>query len=203
MTNVLTWAADPAGAGALAVSERLRALQASHHAMWNYVTYRDAIGLLGLDTDALYPEGTTRLPADWADLGWLTCFCGPPESAVAAMRDAVQPRALDMYAPDLIEPLRDAAADVLGRARDTGFEVIGTEGAQAGLALALMATVDPGDEVILGDPGYFHLPSAVLAAGGRAGPGALGPRAGYRPHPHCAAAAGTPPTRAVCLRRPA
>jgi aspartate/methionine/tyrosine aminotransferase len=201
MTNVLTWAAGPAD-GALVVSERLRALQASHHAMWNYVTYRDAIGLLGLDTDALYPEGTTRLPADWADLGWLTCFCGPPASAVEAMREAVQPRALDMYAPDLIEPLRDAAADVLGRARDASFEVIGTEGAQAGLALALMATVDPGDEVILGDPGYFHLPAAVIAAGGRPVPVVLGPETGYRLDPDRVAAAVTPRTRAICLIDP-
>src|SRR3954471_14482755 len=115
MTNVLTWAADPAGAGALAMSQRLRALQASHHAMWNYVTYRDAIGLLGLDAGELYPEGTTRLPSDWADLGWLTCFCGPPASAVEAMRAAVVPEALDVYAPDLIEPLRDEVARLLGR----------------------------------------------------------------------------------------
>jgi aspartate/methionine/tyrosine aminotransferase len=200
MTNVLTWAADPTADGALAVSERLRALQRSHHAMWNYVTYRDAIGLLGLDADELYPEGTTRLPADWADLGWLTCFCGPPASAVEAMRDAVQPRALDMYAPDLIEPLRDAAAAVLGRARDASFEVVGTEGAQAGLALALMATVDPGDEVILGDPGYFHLPAAVIAAGGRPVPVALG--AEYRLDPDAVAAAITPRTRAICLVDP-
>ena len=202
MTNVLTWAADPAAAGAVAVSERLRALQASHHAMWNYVTYRDAIALVGLDTDELYPEGTTRLPADWADLGWLTCFCGPPASAVEAMRDALQPRALDMYAPDLIEPLRDAAADVLGRERDAGFEVIGAEGAQAGLALALMATVDPGDEVILGDPGYFPLPAAVIAAGGRPVPVALGPGTGYRLDPDRVAAAITPRTRAICLVDP-
>src|SRR3954470_17291282 len=202
MTNVLTWAADPAADGALALSERLRALQRSHHAMWNYVTYRDAIGLLGLDADELYPQGTTRLPADWADLGWLTCFCGPPASAVEAMRDAVQPRALDMYAPDLIEPLRDAAAAVLGRARDASFEVVGTEGAQAGLALALMATVDPGDEVILGDPGYFHLPAAVIAAGGRPVPVALGAGTGYRLDPDRVAAAITPRTRAICLIDP-
>jgi aspartate/methionine/tyrosine aminotransferase len=202
VTNVLTWAADPAAAGALAVSERLRALQASHHAMWNYVTYRDAIALLGLDTDELYPEGTTRLPADWADLGWLTCFCGPPASAVEAMREAVQPRALDMYAPDLIEPLRDAAAAVLGRERDASFEVVGAEGAQAGLALALMATVDPGDEVILGDPGYFHLPAAVIAAGGRPVPVALGPGTGFRLDPDRVAAAITPRTRAICLVDP-
>src|SRR3954466_11222774 len=200
MTNVLTWAADPAADDALALSERLRALQRSHHAMWNYVTYRDAIGLLGLDADELYPEGTTRLPADWADLGWLTCFCGPPASAVEAMRAAVQPRALDMYAPDLIEPLRDAAAAVLGRARDASFEVVGTEGAQAGLALALMATVAPGDEVILGDPGYFHLPAAVIAAGGRPVPVALGP--GFRLDPDAVAAAVTARTRAICLVDP-
>jgi aspartate/methionine/tyrosine aminotransferase len=201
MTNVLTWSAD-AAAGPLAVSGRLRALQSSHHAMWNYVTYRDAIALVGEDVDALYPEGTTRLPADWADLGWLTCFCGPPASAVAAMRDAVQPRALDMYAPDLIEPLRDAAAAVLGRERDAGFEVIGVEGAQAGLALALLATVDPGDEVILGDPGYFHLPSAVHAAGARPVPVALGADTGFRLDPDRVAAAITPRTRAICLIDP-
>src|SRR3954469_15413202 len=163
--------------------------------MWNYVTYRDAIALVGEDVDALYPEGTTRLPADWADLGWLTCFCGPPAWGVPAMREARRPRALDMYAPDLIEPLRDAAAAVLGRERDAGFEVIGVEGAQAGLALALMATVDPGDEVILGDPGYFHLPSAVIAAGGRPVTVALGPGTGYRLDPDAVAAAITPRTR--------
>ena len=82
MTNVLTWAPG----GALAVgSRRLAALQASHHAMWNYVTYRDAIALVGGNADELYPEGTTRLPDDWADLGWLTCFHGPPASALKAI----------------------------------------------------------------------------------------------------------------------
>jgi aminotransferase len=202
LSNVLTWTADPAAAGAFAVSARLRTLQASHHAMWNYVTYRDAIALVGLDAGALYPEGTTRLPRDWADLGWLTCFCGPPESAVQAMRAAVEPDALDVYAPDLIEPLREAAAGVLGRARDATFEVIGTEGAQAGIALALMASVDPGDEVVIGDPGYFHLPSAVLAASGRPVPVALGADTGFRLDPERVAAAITPRTRAICLVDP-
>src|SRR3954466_4212383 len=170
--------------------------------MWNYVTSRDAIALVGEDVDALYPEGTTRLPADWADLGWLTCFCGPPASAVEAMRAAVQPRALDMSTPDLTAPLRVAAAAVLGRERDAGFEVIGVEGAQAGLALSLLATVDPGDEVILGDPGYFHLPSAVHAAGARPVTVALGADTGFRLDPDRVAAAMTPRTRAICLIDP-
>src|SRR4051794_20409601 len=202
MTSVLTWTPQPAGVSGMAVSRRLRALQASHHAMWNYVTYRDAIALVGLDADRLYPEGTTRLPGDWADLGWLTCFCGPPDSAVRAMRAAVEPDALDLYAPDLIEPLRDAAARVLGRERDGSFEVIGTEGAQAGLALALMASVDAGDEVIVGDPGYFHLPSAIIAAGGRPVPVALGADTAFRLDPDAVAAAITPRTRAICVVDP-
>src|SRR3954454_7464172 len=202
MTSVLTWTPQPAGVSGVAVSRRLRALQASHHAMWNYVTYRDAIALVGLDADRLYPEGTTRLPGDWAALGWLTCFCGPPDSAVRAMRAAVEPDALDLYAPDLIEPLRDAAARVLGREREGAFEVIGTEGAQAGLALALMASVDAGDEVIVGDPGYFHLPSAIIAAGGRPVPVALGADTGFRLDPDAVAAAITPRTRAICMVDP-
>ena len=199
MTNVLTWAPG----GALAVgSRRLAALQASHHAMWNYVTYRDAIALVGGTADELYPEGTTRLPHDWADLGWLTCFHGPPASALEAMRTALVPDALDVYPPDLIEPLREEAARALGRERDGSFEVVGTEGAQAGLTLALLAAIDPGDEVVLGDPGYFHLPAAVLAAGGVPVTVAIGPANGYRLDPDAVAAAITPGTRAICLVDP-
>jgi aspartate/methionine/tyrosine aminotransferase len=199
MSSVLTWTTG----GELAVrSQRLRALQASPHAMWNYVTYRDAIGLVGLDADALYPEGTTRLPDGWADLGWLTCFCGPPASAVEAMRAAVTPEVLDVYAPDLIEPLRDEAVRLMGRERGPDLEVVGVEGAQAGIALALMATVDPGDEVIVGDPGYFHLPAAILAAGGVPVPVRLGPETDYRLAPDAVAAAITPRTRALCVVDP-
>jgi aspartate/methionine/tyrosine aminotransferase len=199
MTNVLTWAPG----GALAVgSRRLAALQASHHAMWNYVTYRDAIALVGGNADELYPEGTTRLPDDWADLGWLTCFHGPPASALEAMHAALVPDALDVYPPDLIEPLREEAAHALGRERDGSFEVVGTEGAQAGLTLALLAAIDPGDEVVLGDPGYFHLPAAVLAAGGVPVTVAIGPESGYRLDPDAVAAAITPRTRAICLVDP-
>jgi aspartate/methionine/tyrosine aminotransferase len=200
MTNVLTWRA-PAGVSAIG-SERLRALQASHHAMWNYVTYRDAIALVGGDPDELYPEGTTRLPGDWADLGWLTCFQGPPASALEAMRAALVPDALDVYPADLIEPLREQAARALGRERDGSFEVVGTEGAQAGLSLALLAAVDAGDEVILGDPGYFHLPAAVLACGGVPVTVPIGPGTGYRLDPDAVAAAITPRTRAICLVDP-
>jgi aspartate/methionine/tyrosine aminotransferase len=202
MSSVLTWGPGSPSSSALR-SQRLRALEASHHAMWNYVTYRDAIGLVGLDAEDLYPEGTTRLdPARWADLGWLTCFSGPPAAAVEAMRDAVSIAALNQYTPDLIEPLRDAAARVLGRERDEGFEVVGTEGAQAGLALALMACAGPGDEVIVSDPGYFHAPAAVIAAGAAPVAVPIDRASGFRLDPDAVAAAITPRTRAICLIDP-
>lgn len=200
--SVLTWTHAPAG-GDIPVSERLRRVRDSHHGMWNYVTYRDAIALLGLDPAEIYPGGTTRLdPERWADLGWLTCFCGPPESAVAAMRAAVLPESLNQYTPDLIESLRDAAASALGRERGEGFEVVGTEGAQAAIALALMASVDPGDEVIVSDPGYFHIPTAILAAGGVPVPVPIGPATGFRLDPDDVRAAITPRTRAICVVDP-
>ena len=202
MTSVLTWTEAELRGDTLA-SERLRQLSASHHGMWNYLTYRDAIALVGLDADELYPAGSTRLdPSVWADLGWLTCFCGPPPAAVEAMREAVSAEALNQYTPDLVEPLREAAAELFGRARDGSFEVVGTEGAQAGLALALMASIDPGDEVILGDPGYFHLPSAVIAAGGVPVPVRIRPEDGFRLDPDAVAAAIGERTRAICVVDP-
>ena len=199
--SVLTWSESPETA--IASSERLRRLRASHHAMWNYLTYRDAIGLIGLDPTEIYPGGSTRLdPREWADLGWLTCFCGPPAAAVEAMRQAVSAASLNQYTPDLIEPLRDAAAAQFGRPRDARFEVVGTEGAQAALALSLMASVDPGDEVIVSDPGYFHVPSAVIAAGGVPVPVPIGARTGYRLDPDAVALAIGPRTRAICIVDP-
>ncbi len=201
-SSVLTWGTAPGSTPSLA-SERLILLERSHHAMWNYLTYRDAITIVGFDPAQLYPGGTTRLdPASWADLGWLTCFAGPPASAVDAMRDAVTAEHLNQYSPDLIEPLREAAASVLGRARDDEFEVIGTEGAQAGIALSLMAVAGPGDEVILSDPGYFHVPSAVIATGAVPVTVPIDARSGYRLDPDVVAAAITPRTRAIVLVDP-
>lgn len=201
-SSVLTWGADPGSTPHLA-SERLRALERSHHAMWNYLTYRDAIAIVGLDPADLYPGGTTRLdPATWADLGWLTCFAGPPPHAVEAMRDAVTAEHLNQYSPDLVEPLRDAAAQILGRPRDDAFEVVGTEGAQAGIALSLMAVAGPGDEVILSDPGYFHVPSAVIATGAVPVTVPIDASSGYRLDPDVVAAAITPRTRAIVVVDP-
>jgi len=201
VSSVLTWGS--ARGVHRRASSRLQAVQASPHAMWNYVTYRDAIRVLGLDPDEIYPEGATRLdPARWVDLGWLTCFAGPPESAVTAMREAVSAEALNQYPPDLLEPLREEAARFLRAERGPDLEVIGTAGAQEGISLSLMATVDRGDEVIVSDPGYFHVPSAVLAVGGIPVGVPISAASGFRLDPEAVAARITPRTRAVVIIDP-
>jgi aspartate/methionine/tyrosine aminotransferase len=151
-----------------ALSNRIKSVMESPHGMWNYMTYRDAIKILGLDVEEIYKEGRVDLdPKEWADFGWMTCYVGPPKSAVKAMRNYTRASNINPYSPDLINPLRDACARIkLGRERSKEFEVIGTEGGQAGISYALQALINPGDEVIITDPGYFHFESAILMARG-------------------------------------
>jgi aspartate/methionine/tyrosine aminotransferase len=68
--------------------------------------------------------------------------------------------------------------------------------------LSMLAVVDPGDEVIVSDPGYFHIPSAVIAAGGVPVPVPIDASSGFRLDPEAVQAAITPRTRAVCVVDP-
>ncbi|HEX3036434.1 MAG TPA: pyridoxal phosphate-dependent aminotransferase [Thermodesulfobacteriota bacterium] len=167
---VLGWEGDAEGSQFIkrVLSNRVKSVLESPHGMWNYMTYRDAINILGLDAAEIYKEGRIDLdPKEWADFGWMTCYVGPPESAVRAMRERTKASNINPYSPDLITPLRDACAGIkLKRERGRDFEVIGVEGSQAGISYSLQTFVNPGDEVIITDPGYFHFESAILMAGG-------------------------------------
>ena len=150
------------------LSDRVKSVMESPHGMWNYMTYRDAIGILGLDAGGIYKEGRIDLdPKEWADFGWMSCYVGPPKSAVKEMKSRTKASNINPYSPDLINPLRDACALLkLERPRGREFEVIGTEGGQAGISYFLQTILNPGDEVIITDPGYFHFESAILMARG-------------------------------------
>lgn len=64
---------------------------------------------------------------------------------------------------ELLAPLRaDVAARFPGQERD----VIVTSGTSGGLLLALLATVNPGDEVLTADPYFVAYPNMVALAGG-------------------------------------
>ncbi len=186
------------------LSNRVKSVMESHHGMWNYMTYRDAIKILGLDTEEIYKEGRIDLdPKKWADFGWMTCYAGPPKSAVKAMREQTKASNINPYSPDLINPLRDACAEIkLKRERSKEFEVIGTEGGQAGISYALQTFINPGDEVIITDPGYFHFESAILMARGVPVRIPLNSKNGYRLNPDEVKEHVTPRTKVIIVCDP-
>ena len=164
--SILTWRPPSGGAG-WAASERAQAVLADPQGFGNYMTYRDAYRILGWDPAEIYRDGQIALDrGEWVDLGWMANHIGPSPRVLAAMREAVTAERVGPYSPDLDAGLRERiAVGLLGRARDEGFEVIGTEGAQAGVGYAALACLDPGDEVIATDPGYFHFVPAFRLAG--------------------------------------
>jgi N-succinyldiaminopimelate aminotransferase len=105
----------------------------------------------------------------------------------------------DHPAGDLL--LRERIARRLGTATDPATELTITVGATEALCVALFATVDPGDEVVLLTPGYEQFNAAVALAG--AVPRFVPLHAPeWRYDPTDLAAAFTPRTRAVLLNTP-
>lgn len=86
--------------------------------------------------------------------------CGPAFDAVRGLLDAGKAP----YGPNLGLPaLRGAVAGRYGIAAD---EVMITCGVQEALAVAFFGLVEPGDEVLVPDPGFPAYPNLVRAAGG-------------------------------------
>ena len=148
------------------ISSRAKPLFYDDQGMGNYFTYREAIDVLGWDHTEVYKGGRIDLdPADWSDLGWMCSYIGPPESAVREMRERCTAENIGPYPPDLLAELRDlAAVKKFGRPRGDDFEVIGVEGAQGGIGFTYLSYLNPGDEVIMSDPGYFHFAPACRVA---------------------------------------
>ena len=186
------------------LSSRVKSVMENPHAMWNYMSYRDAIKILELDAGDIYREGRIDLESKtWADFGWMTCFAGPPDSAVDAMLENTNRENINPYSPDLINPLRHAAAEIkFRRPRGSDFEVIGVEGSQAGISYTLATIINSGDEVIITDPGYFHFTSSILMTGGLPVRIPLNSRNGYRLSPDEVKEHITPRTKAIIVCDP-
>jgi len=133
----------------------------------------------------------------------------PPEAAVSATRDAVGSAAANSYLPFTGLPaLRAAVAERLarqtGRAYDPDGEVVITSGASAGLLSALLAMVDPGDEVVVTDPTYPGLVNRARLAGAVVRQVPLRVVDGrWRTDPDALSAAVGPATRVLLLANPA
>jgi N-succinyldiaminopimelate aminotransferase len=95
----------------------------------------------------------------------------PPPSALEFTRRAVDDDDANSYLPFLgLDSLRQAAADLVGRqsgnAYDWKTECIISAGGLSGILNVLLATLEPGDEVLMTDPIYVGLINRVRLAGG-------------------------------------
>lgn len=81
-----------------------------------------------------------------------------------------------------IEPLRRAIARSYGREHDLDISpdrVVITVGSSAALLLAFTVLLDPGDELIISDPGYACYPNIALSVGGVPVPVPVSAEAGF------------------------
>ena len=130
---------------------------------------------------------------------------GPPAVAQAAADAVLQGRG-NQYPPGPgIPELRRAIVDhqrrFYGLEYDPDTEVLVTAGATEAIAAAMLALVEPGDEVIAFEPYYDSYAASIAMAGGTRVPVTLRPP-GFRPDLAALAAAVTPRTRAILLNSP-
>jgi N-succinyldiaminopimelate aminotransferase len=130
---------------------------------------------------------------------------GPREIAQLAA-DAILAGRGNQYPPGPgIPELRHAIAwhqkRCYGLDYDPGREILVTAGATEAIAAALLALVEPGDEVIALEPYYDSYAACIAMAGGIRVPVTLRPPA-FRPDLDALAAAVTPRTRLILLNTP-
>lgn len=105
-----------------------------------------------------------------------------------------------------IPELRSAIAEKLGRdnqlAYDPDSEIMVTVGANEAIFLAIMATVNPGDEVLVPDPSWLHYYHCIALAGGRPVSVPLREEKGFRLDPEDVARAITERTRMLIVLTP-
>ncbi|WP_172329224.1 pyridoxal phosphate-dependent aminotransferase [Mangrovicoccus sp. HB161399] len=123
------------------------------------------------------------------------------EAAIAAIRAGKT----KYTAPDGMPELKQAICAKFARENSLSYEPaqisVGTGGKQI-LINALMATLNPGDEVIIPAPFWVSYPDMVLLSGGEPKPLPCGPETGYKLTPEALEAAITPKTKWLIFNSP-
>jgi aspartate/methionine/tyrosine aminotransferase len=127
----------------------------------------------GFGIDAVAAAAETRPGARWQVLrleNLDTDLPLPPE-AIPATREALATAKANSWLPftgdeDLREAIADFTERRTGHRYDPEREIVVTSGGTEGALDALIATVDPGDEVVLTDPTYAGLVNRVRIVGG-------------------------------------
>ena len=142
-------------------------------------------------------HGAVNLGQGFPDFGW-------PDAILDAAARALK-EGSNQYAPSRgIMPLREAVAAHYGRQfgqQLSADQVCVTSGATEALGAAILATVEPGDEVIIFTPAYDSYAPMIRRSGGVPVEIALRPPQ-WRIDREAVAAAVTPKTRAILLNNP-
>ena len=187
------------------LSQRTQALLSHPQGMGNYFTFKTAIDILGLNWGDVAPGGVYAVTGKgYYDMGYMANHIGPSEAALKALREAsVDSDIVKVYPPDCMPELKALVADhKFGRKLGQDFEVLGVEGAQGGIGYTYLTFLDPGDEVIVTDPGYFHFVPAAELCGAKVVPIALNEANDFRLRPAEVAAAITPKTKMIVVCDP-
>jgi aspartate/methionine/tyrosine aminotransferase len=187
------------------LSKRTQGLLHHPQGMGNYFTFKTAIDILGLDWNDVAPGGVYAVNGPgYYDMGYMSNHIGPPESAMKALVEAAsRPEIVSIYPPDCMPALKALVAqEKFGRALGPDFDVLGVEGAQGGIGYTYLSFIDPGDEVIVTDPGYFHFVPAAEVCGATVVPIALNEANGYRLQPDEIRAALTERTKMIVVCDP-
>jgi aspartate/methionine/tyrosine aminotransferase len=162
----------------------------------------------GIGVDVIGDAADAAADPDILRLENLDTDLRPPQVALDATRVAVDDDAANSYLPfQGHAALREAAAThvgrLAGRCYDPVTECVSVAGGLNGILNALLATVEPGQEVVLCDPIYAGLVNRVRLAGGvpRFVP-AVATAGGWETDPGQLAAAVGPQTAAVLMMGP-
>eukprot|EP01052_Picozoa_sp_SAG31_P020601 SAG31_NODE_1557_length_7884_cov_69.027357_4_plen_428_part_00 len=135
----------------------------------------------------------------------------PPETVLAATAAALRRRENQGYIPNAgLSDLRTAVANyhqirdfrVPCRSALDASNVVVCHGAVGAVAAVLQAVLEPGDEILLPDPGWVNYSMAAQIIGGVPVPYPLSPSKGWKPDPRDVAARCTPKTKAIVLCTP-
>src|ERR1700746_2897882 len=129
----------------------------------------------------------------------------PAAPVVDALRGAVAAGRDRYVSPRGIPALREAVADYLLRTRAVQAareQILIAPGCKMALSLAMMALIEPGDEVLYPDPGFPIYPSFVRGLGGHAVPFSLIEKNRFQPDLDEIAAKITDKTRVLIFNSP-
>ncbi len=124
------------------------------------------------------------------------------DAAIAALKQGMV-----HYTPNLgIMELRGALSDSLEQYKNVSYdpssEIMITAGGQEAMYLSLQALLEPGDEILVPNPGYSQFYSCVKLANGVPVPYSLRPEEGYAPDLDEVEASLSDHTRALILNSP-